>query len=832
MKNIYRSVALSLAVLCVVSITPCRAAETVIYRFTGGSDGEFPLSRLLEYQGALYGTTYEGGVDNYGTAFKLTAPANGKTAWTKTVLYSFTGYTDGYDGKYPMAGLIAGPGGAFYGTTNGGGLYGYGTAFKLVPPPDGESKWSEVVIYDFCKLSDCSDGTYPQDSLLAGPDGSLYGTTSEGGLFVNKGTVFKLTPPPGAATKWSETVLYSFCSVGAACDDGSHPVAELIADNAGALYGTTVYGGSEDSGTVFKLTPPAKGQTAWTESVLNSFCVTTVCLDGKYPQAGLVFGQQGVLYGTTYNGGLGGNGYGYSGGVVFKLTPPGNGQSGWTETVPYSFKNHLYGAHPIGTLITDSQGVLYGTTLRGGPGSKFGSGSGVVFKLAPPPQGGFKWTETVLTTFSQGSNTPSNPHAGVISYQGALYGTSVYGGQDEGSCYRLGVSTFNCGTVFKVPLGVGSSAPGGGDPSDGDGDGDDGVGGEPGGGSGGSGPPPRTDLDAIRKIVQDVSQKDGSKAVEFGMWQGDRELLKTAMGRSMTEVPAATNMHYRIGGIAETFMSTLLLMLEEQGRIDLDQKISRWFPNLLGADQVTPRMLVADTAGYIDYVTVDDFVKLELAQPFRTFTDDELIHYSVRDGKMQFAPGTSQKYSHTDNVILGQVIERATHESIAELYEKNIFKPMGMRNTYFPSNEEIPGPVLHAFTKDRGIYEDCTYWNPSWGSTPGLPISNLRDIGKWGPILGTGRLISRKHFKEQIAPWKGNKRPDVYFAYGFVVANGWIVQNPAINGYSGAFAYNMANGVTITVEATKSETATTDTAAFDILRQVVKYVTPKSPINF
>lgn len=345
-------------------------------------------------------------------------------------------------------------------------------------------------------------------------------------------------------------------------------------------------------------------------------------------------------------------------------------------------------------------------------------------------------------------------------------------------------------------------------------------------------PPPHLDPDNIRKIVQDVSQKDGSKAVEFGIWQGDREILKTALGRSMTEVPAITNMHYRIGGIAETFMSTLVLMLEEQGRINLDEKISRWFPHLLGADQVTPRMLVANTAGYIDYVYVDDFSKLQEAQPFRTFTDDELIQYSVRTGKMQFAPGTSQRYSHTDNVILGQVIQRATGESMAELYEKNIFKPMGMKDTSFPSNEEIPGPVLHAFTKERGIYEDCTYWNPAWGSTPGLPISNLQDIGKWGPILGTGRLISREHFQEQISPWKGNKRPDLYFAYGFIVANGWIVQNPAINGYSGAFAYNMANGVTITVEATKSENATTDTAAFDILREVVKNVTPQSPINF
>ena len=346
-------------------------------------------------------------------------------------------------------------------------------------------------------------------------------------------------------------------------------------------------------------------------------------------------------------------------------------------------------------------------------------------------------------------------------------------------------------------------------------------------------PAPNTDPDRLRAIIQAEAQKDGAKAVEFGMWVGDREVLTTALGNSMTTVPATTDMHYRIGGIAETFMSTLLLMLEEQGRINLDDKISRWFPHLLDADQVTVRMLVSDTAGYLDYVTVDDFAKLQLAEPFRTFTDDELIHYSVRNGKMNFPPGTSQQYSHTDNVILGQVIQRATKESLKDLYDKNIFGPMGMKDTQFPLNQEIQSPVLHAFTKDRGIYEDCTYWNPNWGSTPGLPTSNIHDLGKWGPILGTGRLISPAHFKEQIAhPSAGKGRPDLYFAYGFVMANGWMVQNPSINGYSGAFAYNPANGVTIVVEATKNEASTTDAAGFDILRQVVRYVTPTKPINF
>jgi D-alanyl-D-alanine carboxypeptidase len=346
---------------------------------------------------------------------------------------------------------------------------------------------------------------------------------------------------------------------------------------------------------------------------------------------------------------------------------------------------------------------------------------------------------------------------------------------------------------------------------------------------------PNADPRRLRAIVEAEAQEAHTKAVVFGVWMGDREILSGAVGNSMTTEPATTNMHYRIGGIAETFMSTLLLMLVEQGRIRLDDTIARWFPHLLAADRVTVRMLVGNTAGYIDYVTEDDFVKLQLAEPFRTFADDELINYSVRGGKMNFAPGTSQQYSHTDNVILGQVIQRATGQSMKELYDKNIFGPMGMRDTQFPGGQEIQAPVLHAFTMDRHVYEDCTYWNPSWGSTPALPTSNIHDLGKWGRILGTGHLISPAHFKEQIAPTsagKGKNRPDLYFAYGFVVTNGWIVQNPSINGYSGGFAYNLSSGVTIVVEATKSEATTTDTSAFAILRELVTYVTPESPINF
>jgi hypothetical protein len=194
--------------------------------------------------------------------------------------------------------------------------------------------------------------------------------------------------------------------------------------------------------------------------VLHSFCIyynTVGCNDGKYPLAGLVFDQQGALYGTASHGGDTGNGYGGSGGVVFKLTPPAAGETEWTETVPHSFNSGTRGSNPAAALIIDQQGALYGTTVQGGDTAGGTSGEGVVFKLTPPPQEYYKWTETVL--FDLGNS--ANPDAALIRYQGALYGTTVNGGHNGiVDCINLQSPTSEgCGTVFKVTLSPESTGP-------------------------------------------------------------------------------------------------------------------------------------------------------------------------------------------------------------------------------------------------------------------------------------------------------------------------------------------------------------------------------------
>jgi uncharacterized repeat protein (TIGR03803 family) len=374
MKNIYRAVALSLAALSLVGVSPSRATESVLYRFTGGSDG--PWGDLVaDAKGALYGTTNAGGSEGYGAVFKLTPPAESGGPWTETVLYSFCQQSSCNDGSYPEAGLIFDKRGALYGTTSEGGEVGYGAVFKLTPPAQPGAPWTETVLYNFFGHD---DGSYPAAGLIFDKQGALYGTTSEGGygpLSIGYGTVFRLTPNPGHAF-WSETQLYYFCAVGYYCRDGKYPVGRLILGTDGALYGTTDMGGSTGGsaipcvdiylrgcGVAYKLTPNP-GHQYWTETVLYNFCSLDDCADGAYPPAGLIFGKAGALYGTTFTGGIA-----PGVGTVFELTPRA-GHTTWTETVLHSFGYCPWlqnpscpdGDEPISGLIADKNGVLYGTT--------------------------------------------------------------------------------------------------------------------------------------------------------------------------------------------------------------------------------------------------------------------------------------------------------------------------------------------------------------------------------------------------------------------------------------------------------------------------------------
>ncbi len=274
-------------------------AETVLYRFVGGSSGKYPSGIILDQSGNIYGTAGDGGaagcppIGSCGTVVELTSSEGG--AWTESTIYTFTG---GADGGTPGSGAILDGAGNLYGTAESGGYtggnchtYGCGVVYELV---GSGSNWLEKTLYTF---QGTGDGELPEGGLIFDSSGNLYGTTVEAGL--GGGTVFELTPSDG---NWIFTVLYSFT-------DRGEPMSSLAMDASGNLYGTTTVGGRYQKGSVFKLTP---SNGAWAFTSLHDF---TGGSDGANPVSNVVFDAGGNLYGTAFAGGA----YGY--GVVWEIMP-------------------------------------------------------------------------------------------------------------------------------------------------------------------------------------------------------------------------------------------------------------------------------------------------------------------------------------------------------------------------------------------------------------------------------------------------------------------------------------------------------------------------------
>lgn len=327
------------------------------------------------------------------------------------VLHSFNPGHE-YDGWEPLAGLIVDAAGHLYGTTRFGGTIGEGTVFEL--KNSRLRGWTEKILYNFNPTQN-NDGSQPYAGLIFDAAGNLYGTTAGGGAYGNYGTVFELMP--NGSGGWTEVILHSFNNDG---KDGYGPLAGLIFDTAGNLYGTTASGGTFGSGTVFGLKPKASG--GWEEGVLHSF--RNDGKDGYIPVASLTLDAAGNLYGTTESGGT------FGGGTVFGLTPKSGG--GWVEGVLHSFTiDGSDGYFPEAGLIFDAAENLYGTTGYGGTDD-----CGTVFGLRP--KGGGHWQEGVLYSFYTKPNDGCTPVAGLMfDTVGNLYGTTIYGGIDCGTVFAL-----------------------------------------------------------------------------------------------------------------------------------------------------------------------------------------------------------------------------------------------------------------------------------------------------------------------------------------------------------------------------------------------------------
>ncbi|MHB8216979.1 MAG: choice-of-anchor tandem repeat GloVer-containing protein [Candidatus Sulfotelmatobacter sp.] len=385
------------------------------------------------------------------------------SAQTETVIYNFANFNgDTTGGTAPSSRLRFDAAGNLFGLASGGGVYGPGTMFELTPASGGG--WTERAAYSF---KGAPQGKHPSAGLSADSAGNFYGVTLAGGggtsicglWGAGCGTVFRLTPQAGG--NWSAKYLHSFQGT----DDGAYPYGGVIVDAAGNVYGTTLAGGKNPCapeqgfpgngcGTVFELSPTEAG--GWVEKVLHNFegaILGAPGLDGQAPMGGLILDASGNLYGTTTTGGA------YGKGTVFELSPKSGG--GWAEKTLHNFTfNGSDGYSPQASLVFDAAGNLYGTTQFGGAGQcmdysgTYVVGCGTVFELSPKSSGG--WREAVVYSFQVNGTDGWYPMGDLVfDASRNLYGTTNQGG--SGFCTDGNGVLLGCGTVFKLSRKPGES---------------------------------------------------------------------------------------------------------------------------------------------------------------------------------------------------------------------------------------------------------------------------------------------------------------------------------------------------------------------------------------
>lgn len=335
---------------------------------------------------------------------------------------------------------------------------------------------------------------------------------------------------------------------------------------------------------------------------------------------------------------------------------------------------------------------------------------------------------------------------------------------------------------------------------------------------------------AIQSVVRGFMTKHHFKAVIVQVRSGGNDVYTGAFGDSMTGVPATADMHFRNGALAFTYMATLLLEFVDQKKVTLDTKLSRYFPSLPRANQITLKDLAQMTSGYADYVYQDTFQDALYRNPFRQWTPQELIHIGVT-GPEQFAPGKNWGYCHTNYVILGEVLAKIAGMPLADALQRFVLEPMGLKQTIGSTTPSVPQPVLHAFTSERRMllgvkpgvpfYEEATYWNPSWTTNDGaVETTDVTDLGVSIEATASGKLLSPASSVAQVTPHllgfghaqagcPACQKGTVNLSYGLgvILSGPWITQTLGFAGASGAVGTLPSRKLTIAVEATNGPAA-------------------------
>lgn len=362
----------------------------------------------------------------------------------------------------------------------------------------------------------------------------------------------------------------------------------------------------------------------------------------------------------------------------------------------------------------------------------------------------------------------------------------------------------------------------------------------------------------IIELVESNIDDMGVRAVIVRVTIDGEEIATFARGESMTGVPATTDMHFRNGAVAISYVSTLLLLLVDEGVVSLDDKLSTWLPDFPHADQVTLGQLAQMTSGYPDYVLGnEEFNTMEYEDPFRQWEPEELLAFIEAD-PLLYEPGTNWNYAHTNYVLLGLALEEILGQPVDEALEERVLGPLGLDNTTDPGTPAIPEPVLHAFTSERradlGIpagvrfYEESTFWNPSWTITRGaIQTTNIYDMNETARAIGSGELLSEESYELMVSTDLRGQTTEIEgcatcfpqsegysYGLGIVTTGDWLVQNPLFAGEAGAFGYLPSQDVAIAVAVTFTEDAFDEEGAYSnaadtLWRLIGELIVPDDP---
>lgn len=337
----------------------------------------------------------------------------------------------------------------------------------------------------------------------------------------------------------------------------------------------------------------------------------------------------------------------------------------------------------------------------------------------------------------------------------------------------------------------------------------------------------------LTRIVNSVRAENNAQAVVARVDVRGRTLLRRGFGEAQAGVRAGPNQNFRLGSMLIPGITSAIYRLRDRGRLKIRDPISKWLPTVPRSGRVTIGMLMNGTSGYRDWIQGNqDFVNTLNRNPFRTWTESELLKTALDQG-FACEPGACFHYAHTNYLLLGRVIRKVTGSGVAQVLRRRILDPLGMTGVRLSAYPAMRNPVLHSFTTERGMFEDATGWSPSWTIGRGeIGYGTIDDValGARGILSGrTLKPVSRRQLVSRPPPVPPGFPPNLYFAQGLLVSNGWRLQNPYLNGYMGNMGWLPQRRIAVALVATRGpKTAPADDTNFTdgIFKRIAGYLTP------